>query len=93
MEKVTLTHLEKNEDWQKAVIVFKATGDLAEYSEVERSYQVNRSDKYFNPNMIACSLYGDCLEGKDEDVRLDHYMAAEGAHRWEVDYCYILLKN
>lgn len=91
IEKLTLTELGKNESWKKAVVVFTENSFNREYSETERSYSISRDSKYFNPMMIGNSLFGNCLDGKDNGVRLDRYMSLlpnEGK-RWHVDYCYI----
>lgn len=86
-EKLTLDQLERNESWKEAVIVFTQDSFQAEYSELERSYKFSRENKYFSPHMIGNSIFGDCLDGKDDDVRLDVYIA-DGI--WKVEYCYIL---
>jgi hypothetical protein len=91
MKKLTLSELENQKSWKEAVIVFTEDSYSKNYSETERSYKVSRDCKYFNPMMIGTSLFGDCLDDKDNGVRLDRYMSllpTEGK-RWEVDYCYI----
>jgi hypothetical protein len=92
MEKVSLNYLEKNLDlWKEAVIVFKEKSFTKEFSELERSYKISSSCKWFNPMMNGNSLFGNCLDGKDNGVRLDIYMRLlpkEGT-RWIEDYCYI----
>jgi hypothetical protein len=92
MEKLTLQQLEADTlKWQEAVVVFKPESFENEFTETERSYTVYSNAKYFDPDMIGNSLFGDCLDGKDEGVRLDRYMSLlpnEGK-RWIVDYCYI----
>lgn len=84
-EKYTLRELGNKEDWKEAVIVFKPESFDKKYSEKARSYQVNSNAKYFDGNMNGSSLFGNCLDGTDDGVRLDKYMY-DG---WEVDYCYI----
>lgn len=86
MEKFTLDELRKSEDWKNAVIVFKPESFNRDYTEESRSYEVDSSEKFFNPSMIGSSLYGNCLDGKDNGVRLDVYMSEEKG--WIVDYCY-----
>ena len=90
MEKLTLEELRKTE-WNEAVIVFSNDSWDREYSETERSYKVNKSAKFFNPMMNGNSLFGSCLDGKDNGVRLDVYMGLlpEEGKRWLVEYCYI----
>lgn len=91
-KKISLTELRDNPStWEEAVIVFTADSFEQEYSEESRSYKISSDAKYFNPSMIANSLFGDCLDGSDKGVRLDMYisrgMYASGG--WKVDYCYI----
>lgn len=84
MKKMTLNELSNNKSWKKAVIVFTKDSFNREYSEKSRSYEVSSNDKYFDGNMIGNSLFGNCLDGTDNDVRLDRYIGD-----WKVDYCYI----
>lgn len=90
-EKVTLQELRDNETWQEAVIVFTSDSYIKPYTEKERSYKIKRDNKYFNPLANGNSLFGNCLDGKDNGVRLDRYMILqpEEGTRWNVDYCYI----
>ncbi len=64
------------------VIVYKQSNFDKPYTEQERSYRVSNSNKYFCPWMIGRSLFGDCLDGRDINVRLDWY-------NWEPEYCYM----
>lgn len=91
IKKITFTELQRNKDWKRAVIVFKEDSYDRDFTEIERSYKVSSDAKYFNGMMGGNSLFGDCLDGKDNGVRLDIYMALlpnEGK-RWVVEYCYI----
>ena len=65
-----------------AVIVFKQSNWEKEYTETERSYEVWNNNRGFQPNKIANSVYGYCLDGRDTGVRLDWY-------NWDVEYCYM----
>lgn len=65
-----------------AVIVFTPDNWDVEYSELSRSYRVYNCNRAFQPNKIANSVFGYCLDGTDPGVRLDWY-------RWKVDYCYM----
>lgn len=67
------------------VVVLSASNFKDEFSELERSYRVSNLNKAFIPKMISNSIYGNCLDGKDLNVRLDWYIPSE----WDVDYCYI----
>ena len=89
MKKLSLSDLEKRNDWEYAVIVFKSESFSKHYSLKERSYVVSRNNKWFNPCMIGRSLFGNCLDNKDKGVRLDWYMYDE-EKPWIIDYCYII---
>lgn len=67
-----------------AVIVFTQDSFNKEYSETSRSYQVSLANKYFLPNQAGNSLFGNCLDGSEDMVRLDYYLTS-----WKIDYCYI----
>lgn len=72
------------------VIVFTEDSFNRPYTEKERSYRTNNSQKAFHHNMISSSIWADCLDGKDNGVRLDWYMYGENdKERWKVDYCYL----
>jgi hypothetical protein len=85
---ITFGGLSKDDSWKRAVIVFTKDSFTTEYTEEERSYYVSRESKYFNPNMNGNSLFGNCLDGKDNGVRLDNYMS--GKDGWKVERCYIV---
>ena len=65
-----------------AVIVYKESNFTEHYTETERSYIVWNNNRMFQPDKIANSLFGDCLDGKDFGVRLDWY-------NWDIEYCYM----
>lgn len=69
----------------KGVIVFTQDSFDKTYTEVERSYEVTSDNKAFLPNMISNSIFGNCLDGIDNGVRLDLYIYGG----WKIDYCYI----
>ena len=74
----------------KAVIVFTEDSFTREYSEESRSYEI-RSDNNTFRNSISNSLFGYCLDGTDQGVRLDAYMKFYGNEPgWKVDYCYLV---
>lgn len=92
MNKLSISDLEGNASWEKAVIVFSQESFDRNYSVIERSYEVMRDNKYFCYWMNGSSLFGNCLDGKDNGVRLDvlmHLSSYEGK-KWEVEYCYII---
>lgn len=68
------------------VVVFTEDSFSAPYTEKERSYRVDNSQKAFRSNAISNSIWSDCLDGKDLGVRIDLYMADGG---WKVEYCYL----
>lgn len=85
MDKHTLIELTDTVDtWDEAVIVFSQDSFTRPYSQHQRSYAVKSDNKYFNPDMIGKSLYGNCLDGTDNGVRLDWYLGT-----WKVEFCYI----
>ena len=86
MEKKTLRELDDTNNWEKAIVVFKKESFNKPYSEKARSYEISSDAKYFNPEMNGNSLFGYCLDGSDQGVRLDQYLH-DG---WIVDYCYII---
>ena len=88
MQKLTLKELEnKIGEWSKAIIVFKQTNFfIKEFSEIERSYKISSDAKYFDSSKIGTSLFGDCLDGQDDGIRLDWWFQ-DGAI---IDYCYIV---
>lgn len=92
MEKLKLWDLEARDDWELAVVVFKSESFSKQYSLKERSYVISRDNKWFNPMMLGCSLFGNCLDGKDNGVRLDWYMK-DDKQPWIIDYCYIISKE
>lgn len=72
--------------WEEAVIVFTASSFDKYYPEISRSYRVSSKEKYFDSSMGGSSLFGSCLDGNDNLVRLDRYIH----NGWTVDYCYIV---
>lgn len=75
-----------------AVIVFTADSFDQPYALVQRSYIVSSDNKGFIPGMLSDSIYANCLDGKDRNVLLNAYMAAEngGKDGWQVENCYLL---
>lgn len=69
------------------VVVFSADSFKESYPEKSRSYRVSSMEKYFNAHASGRSLYGNCLDGADDGVRLDLYMYRE-KDRWNPEYCY-----
>lgn len=71
------------EEKLEAVIVYKKSNWKKDYSVKSRSYKVTNSNRYFQDGKIANSLFGSCLDGTDNGVRLDWYW-------WDVEYCYFV---
>ena len=69
------------------VIVFTENSFPSPYDVTGRSYEVSSMAKYFNPSALGNGLVGNCLDGKDDGVRLDYYM---GEYGWKPEYCYIV---
>lgn len=94
MEKLTLNDLSTKKDWKKAVVVFKQESFDKEYSLESRSYAISSGENYFQSDKISNSLYGDCLDGSENGVRLDLYIHSVPEDNigkpWIVDYCYIV---
>lgn len=85
-ERLTLKQLEERiNEWNKAVIVFTEDSFDKPYTEQERSYEIRSDAKYFDGSKLGNSLFGNCLDGKDHNVRLDWYLG-----EWHIEYCYIV---
>lgn len=60
------------------------------YPEASRTYEVHSDNKAFRHNAGGCSLFGSCIDGSDQGVRLDRYMADFGNKGgWTVERCTI----
>lgn len=77
-----------------AHIVFTADSFEEDCSLLSRVYAVSSDNKAFQPNMGGYSIYAACLDGRDNGVRLEWYMAEEkggsAKGKWKVESCYIL---
>lgn len=88
-----MKELEERKDWKEAVIVFTKDSFDNDYTEIERSYRVSSSCNWFNGGKtISFALWGNCLDGKDNGVRLDWYMK-DDKKPWRVEYCYIVKED
>ena len=72
-------------------IVFTEDSFTETYSLESRTYRVSSDNKAFRPNMGGYSIYASAIDGSDNGVRIEQYMAAErgGSKGWKVDYCYM----
>lgn len=67
-------------------VVFKASNwPGKEYDEESLTYEFRSDEKYFVPGMCGNSIFANCLDGIDRNIRLDDYLK-----EWEIDYCYIV---
>ena len=74
-----------------AHIIFTARSFRKPYSLLSRTYRISSDNKAFWPNMGGYSIFGYCLDGTDQGIRLDYYMAEErDINGWKVEDCYIL---
>lgn len=74
-----------------AHIIFTEDSFAKEYPLLSRTYSVSSDNKAFWPNVGGYSIFACCLDGTDQGVRLDWYMAEEGnPGGWTVEGCYIL---
>jgi hypothetical protein len=85
------TAAERSKKHITGYIVFSQDSFKSPYSEESRTYCVSSDNKAFIPNMGGYSIYGSCLDGTDQCVRLEQYMAAEkgGKDGWKVERCYV----
>ena len=68
-------------------IVFSRDSFDMPYSEQSRTYVVSSNNKAFISGAGGYSIYGSCLDGTDQCVRLEGYMRGENA--WKIDRCYM----
>lgn len=60
------------------------------YPLQSRTYEVRSDNKAFRSSCCSTSLFGSCMDGSDQDVRLDWYMEDfVNKDGWVVDYCYL----
>ena len=59
-------------------IVYSADNWTEPYSELSRTYVTSTSYKYFDVSKLGTGLYGSCLDGTDECLRLNNY-------DWKID--------
>ena len=75
-----------------AHIIFTEDSFKKKYSLLSRTYRITSDNKAFWSHMGGYSIFGDCLDGTDQGVRLDWYMDDERGNvgGWKVQDCYIL---
>lgn len=75
-------------------IVFSQASFEKPYPLAARTYVVSSDNKAFQPNMGGYSIFASALDGSDNGVRLERYMALEhgGTDGWQIERCYMLEK-
>ena len=93
MEKITFAELtalfRKHESTNpekhlKAHIVYTEDSFIKKYPLKSRTYVISSNNRAFQPGKISNSIYGNCLDGTDQGIRLDLYFG-----EWKVEYCYL----
>ena len=89
--KAHLRQAEKDRSHTVGYIVFTADSFDKSYTEEERTYVVSSNNKAFIEGMGGYSIYASSLDGSDENVRLEAYMADEygGKDGWKIEKCYV----
>lgn len=74
------------------LIVFTPDSYNKPYIAQSRCYIVTSDNKAYMPHTGGYSIFGNCLDGTDENVRLELYMAEEQGMKegWKVSACYLL---
>lgn len=77
-----------------AYITFSSFGPRNQetYSWESRTYVISSDNKAFQPRMGGYSIFGSCLDGSDQHLRLDVYMKEEqgGKDGWAAEDCCIV---
>lgn len=92
MGKITFQELkEKRLQWKSAVIVFTEDSFNKFYPLISRSYRLTENDMWgLDDTKIGRRITGSCLDGTDQNVRLDYYMNQDNPeNNWKIEYCYI----
>lgn len=73
-------------------VVFTEDSFNSPYSEAARTYEFSSNNKAFIPGMGGYSIFGSAIDGSDNGVRLEQYMAAEhgGKDGWKIEKCYLM---
>lgn len=83
--------LEKPREDLTAHIIFTEESFDEPYSLLSRTYTFSSDNKAFWSKLGGYSIFASCLDGTDQRVRLNWYMAEEGNKvGWQVQECYIL---
>ena len=68
-------------------IVFTQDSFDMPYSEQSRTYVVSSDNKAYIAGAGGYSIFGSCLDGSDQNIRLELYMHGDGA--WKIERCYM----
>ena len=83
--------LEKPKEDLTAHVIFTEDSFDESYPLLSRTYTFSSDNKAFWSKLGGYSIFASCLDGTDQRVRLDWYMADEGnKNGWKVQECYIL---
>lgn len=82
-----LCKAEKDGRTEEGYIVFTEDSFKKKYPEESRTYVTRNSSasRMFQEGKISNSMYGDCLDGTDNGVRLDWYIG-----EWHIEKCYVI---
>lgn len=75
-----------------AHITFTSDSFTKPYSETGRTYVISSDNKAFQSDCGGYSIFASCLDGLDENIRLEAYMKEEkgGCNGWEIEKCKIV---
>ena len=68
-------------------IVFSQDSFDKPYSEQSRTYVVSSDNKAYIAGAGGYSIFGSCLDGSDQNIRLERYMHGDNA--WKIERCYM----
>ena len=74
----------------KGYIVFSQDSFTQPYTETQRTYEISSDNKAFCSNCVGTSIFGSCVDGSDDNVRLDLYI--DNAN-WKIEKCYTKLES
>lgn len=74
--------------WKHGYVVIENRSFIKDFSLESRTYRTLRSSKAYDPTMLGYSIFGDCLNKRDNGIRLDMYLKEEKGQEWIVNYCY-----
>ena len=69
-------------------IVFSADNFDEPFNEEFRTFAISSYNSAFRLDVKECSLFGSCLDGTEQSIRLDDYMKVSGG--WKIEKCYML---